>query len=461
MDTRRTFADPEADEDGSSRYGRSGGGEAGYGRSPAEEGGSESSFETDEAGPDGAEADTEAGDAESSLASDHARMSNVAAPSAGGPSEGNDDEAGDEAGAVEADSAEAGEESGFEEAVGWNPDDRFPRESGSEEGSLDAYFAEASASDEAEQQEFFGAIAAVLLPVIKPAATALLSQLVQSGSSALANLLKRRMQQAGAGRPRLPVPKRRETDATEAGGLSLEGFDAEAASRLMDQLETVFPDDDRRRITPTTRPAHWRRVCHLSITNAYGRRYVGTGFFIGPRTVATAGHCVYMPTNGGWVRGIEVAPGRDGDLRPYGTVRATRFCTVRGWAIGRKRSCDYGVIQLPKSFNNRSIGYFSIAAREDDKLRNKKVNVAGYPADKTIGELWYAGRILKAVKPYTIEYDISTYGGQSGSGVYVKEGGKRQVVAIHTNGGLRVNSATRITRPVFGNLQAWIKEGSS
>ena len=46
-------------------------------------------------------------------------------------------------------------------------------------------------------------------------------------------------------------------------------------------------------------------------------QWIGTGWFIGPHTLITAGHVVYIKNSGvpgrdGWVKRIQVMPGRNG-----------------------------------------------------------------------------------------------------------------------------------------------------
>jgi V8-like Glu-specific endopeptidase len=74
---------------------------------------------------------------------------------------------------------------------------------------------------------------------------------------------------------------------------------AEQAARV---LEVIIGNDDRVRIERTT-DVPWRRYCALRITFPKGV-FRGTGFLIGPRAVATAGHCVYMHDQGGWARSV-------------------------------------------------------------------------------------------------------------------------------------------------------------
>jgi V8-like Glu-specific endopeptidase len=78
--------------------------------------------------------------------------------------------------------------------------------------------------------------------------------------------------------------------------------------------EVVIGRDDRVQITNTT-AYPWRTICSLIITARDGSRWIGTGWLVGPRTVITAGHCVYMHKRGGWARSIEVIPGRNAVLR--------------------------------------------------------------------------------------------------------------------------------------------------
>src|SRR5687768_14420857 len=55
-------------------------------------------------------------------------------------------------------------------------------------------------------------------------------------------------------------------------------------------LEAVIGDDDRKRVTPAFMLRNpWRQICALRITSKSNRTYVGTGWFIAPGVLATAG----------------------------------------------------------------------------------------------------------------------------------------------------------------------------
>ena len=230
---------------------------------------------------------------------------------------------------------------------------------------------------------------------------------------------------------------------------------AQDAALARAALEVVLGADDRVQITSTTIPP-WRWICSLRITAANGAQFIGTGWLVGPRTVMTAGHCVYMHSQGGWAREIEVAPGRNGASRPFGSARATVFRSVSGWVNSHDRNHDYGAILLPSTHRfGDQLGIFGYAALSDAELLNLTLNLSGYPGDKPAGTQWFHSRVTSSVTPRTIVYNIDTAGGQSGSPVWRLQGGVRHAVGIHTNGALSGNSATRIIPEVAGNIAAW------
>jgi V8-like Glu-specific endopeptidase len=222
--------------------------------------------------------------------------------------------------------------------------------------------------------------------------------------------------------------------------------------------ETVQGADDRVQVTNTA-VAPWRMHASLQITAADGSLWIGTGWFISPRVLVTAGHVVYIQHSGvpgrdGWVREITVIPGRNGSTMPFGSSKSVRFYTVHGWSDGGSEEYDYGAIVLPDKLGERT-GWFGLGAYSDDVLATLAANVSGYPGDKPSGTQWYHARRVDSTGVRKVFYDTDTAGGQSGSAVYRIHNGQRYAFAVHAYGGARVNSGTRITRPVFDNLQAW------
>ena len=226
---------------------------------------------------------------------------------------------------------------------------------------------------------------------------------------------------------------------------------------LIDQVraEVVIGPDNRIRVQNTT-TYPWRAVCALRMTAANGARYIGTGWLISPRTVITAGHCVFMHDAGGWVRSIEVIPGMNDSARPFGSHVGTTLRSVSGWTQSKNRDYDYAAIILPPG--NRpgaQTGTFGFAVRDDAFLRNAALNLSGYPGDKGGAQQWFRAEKATGLAARVITYDIDTAGGQSGAPVWVLQNGQRYAVGVHTNGAASGNSATRIVQPVFNNLQNW------
>ena len=88
--------------------------------------------------------------------------------------------------------------------------------------------------------------------------------------------------------------------------------------------ESVRGKDGRVHVANVTR-IPWRYICQLIITMKDGRKSRCTGWFISPRTVMTAGHCVYSHSAGGWAQSIEVIPGMNGAFQPFGSAVGTSF----------------------------------------------------------------------------------------------------------------------------------------
>ena len=339
------------------------------------------------------------------------------------------------------------QESTYEEATGWN------EQAASETGQLGAD--EATAVDagtvEADQQEFFQ----FLIPLLKP----LIGTVLPAAGKALAGsgLPAQLLQGLGGlfGQPQRRPAVRREAAGNGNGGLEAVGFDEAAVAEYIHQLEVVIGTDDRVQIT-NTRVVPWRRIVHLMITAGNGRKFLGSGALVGPRTIITAAHCVYMHSQGGFVREIQCSPGRNGDQKPYGTTNGSRVWTVRGWTVHRNPDCDYAAIILPRPVSQQDPGWFGFANLNDIELMSSRLNMSGYPGDKPLGTQWFHGRVARSVSARRIFYDIDSMGGQSGSPVWLRRpDGKRYMVGIHTTGSPTGNSAVRINQQVMQNLRNW------
>jgi V8-like Glu-specific endopeptidase len=232
--------------------------------------------------------------------------------------------------------------------------------------------------------------------------------------------------------------------------------------------ETVLGTDERVRISDTEK-LPWRMVAGLRLVPKppFTSTYIGTGWFIGPKTLLTAGHCVFSESDfGGWIGSIDVSPGRNGTKLPYGTVTATRFSALNVWQASANADFDMGCIHLDEALGAK-VGYFKVASMSDSDLEGALLNISGYPADRGNGEQQYfhANRVLRT-SARRIYYDIDTYGGQSGSPVWHQSDPQSEpiAVAVHAYGvggtasnlGIVANSGPRLTPEVVETIKQWI-----
>lgn len=375
---------------------------------------------------------------------------------------------------VEATAAELGAESGEESAVSdLKGIEGFEEtaSTGTESEATETVLSEVG-EELAVQAEFLPILASLIPTLVSTAGPVVAKGIASVLSPKAKKTIKRLPPPPPLGAPRPPagnvgallaqIAQLLRTLPTRAGESSVEAAEEAVVSEAVVSeavavLEVILGKDDRVRIQKTSE-IPWRRICALRITFPTGSVYRGTGFFIGPRTLATAGHCVYLHGQGGWARKIEVIPGANGSDRPYGSAESSQLRSVGGWVNGKRPESDYGCIVLPSgAFGGRNLGQFAVGVLSPKALVAKPAVLAGYPGDKPFAEMWGMARKIKTVSPTTLTYDIDTVGGQSGAPVYIKRNGTRTVVGIHNYGAVTGNSATRVTSDVYKRLAAWSK----
>ena len=216
--------------------------------------------------------------------------------------------------------------------------------------------------------------------------------------------------------------------------------------------EAIIGIDSRKRIQPPFK-FPYTAICSLKITSQDGQRFIGTGFFVGPRVVITAGHCVYMHDHGGWAKNIEVIPALDGSTKTYGSAISSNYQSLVGWTKNKDTGYDYGAIILPENAAlGQKTGWFGYCYHTNDSyFKNLAITLSGYPGDKGGSQQWGMSGVSTGVtnNGRKFAYQIDTYGGQSGSPVWEVKNNSYYVKGIHTTGSSNSNYATRINKNIF------------
>lgn len=234
------------------------------------------------------------------------------------------------------------------------------------------------------------------------------------------------------------------------------------ASGSADLRNIIVGVDNRTRIA-ATQSFPWRCICNLEILSRDGRSFFATGWLAAPRLVVTAGHCVFHnEVLGGWAKSILIIAGRNGSVRPFGTMIGKRFSCPAPWRQDALANYDLGCIHLDEPLGE-SLGYFSITAKSANMLRGAVVNLAGYPGDKGGKHLYHDANAISEVGAQTVTYLADARPGQSGSPVWVQQHSRDhpQVVGIHSGAvpldraRPQLNNAIKISNRIVNMLQEW------
>jgi glutamyl endopeptidase len=204
-----------------------------------------------------------------------------------------------------------------------------------------------------------------------------------------------------------------------------------------------------------------------------------SGFFYDDNTIATAGHCVYNVFPGSPNRRWATETGTvDVSRAAYWngstTVKPYGSCSVNGtpsasntWVTAPSPPYDYGAIRLASNCTLPG-DWFALSTASPSSAA-ASTYITGYPADlgRDIGNhfkmIKSTGQVLGVLSnPGRLCYNVSTYGGNSGSPVYQATNGVMTAYGIHNYGfasmpgcGQSQNAATRIDSTVLNSLTIW------
>lgn len=223
---------------------------------------------------------------------------------------------------------------------------------------------------------------------------------------------------------------------------------------------SIIGEDGRVQVTDTT-VFPYSAIVELEVNFRYAAAQC-SGWMIAPDRIATAGHCLYYGSFGGWAESITAYPGRNGTNAPFGSFAAKHWSVPQRWINRRATGVDYGVIQLDSPIGD-TVGYFGYKYTEKENFfPGRAATVGGYPGDKVNAQAntqWTMQGQISRARPRRLFYPIDTFAGQSGSPLYGRWNKRCNPCGfgIHTygvGGGWTENSATRITKNVFDFFQS-------
>ena len=288
-----------------------------------------------------------------------------------------------------------------------------------------------------------------------------------------------------------------------------ESWSTPFATEMAPWVQHEVIGEDERQLVSNTLPVPYRWICGLDVTfnKPYPRNWPGgfgrgTGLLVGPREVLTAAHNIYPDGKSG-PASVYVTPGRNGDLEPFGRVKAVAY-SVPANAFGKRgilQWYDYAVVTLEnavgrqsfKALGNEPLGYWGSAklgqatmltALNLSFMIGKRVTVCGYPGDRCgtkpyvpktrtcskqdqASTQWVHNGVVSAMPKSSRRFfhTADTYAGQSGSPVWIKfTNGRRYLVGVHVDAHRVIvddkfshNIAVHLSNHVLAIVRSWIK----
>lgn len=226
----------------------------------------------------------------------------------------------------------------------------------------------------------------------------------------------------------------------------------------------------------------YKTIGQLTITYPNNKVYYGSGVLVDSYHVLTAGHNTYSSKDGGWAKKIQFTPLMTGGSAPYGSAFMTYQRTYTSFINYNKKNPgstatninDIALLTLDRTMGSK-VGWMSYGYDNNNGrfASGTILNTAGFPAAGGYnGKTMYfsSGKIAglssdsRAIRYY--QSQITTYGGQSGSPVwlYKSSDGSRVVYGIHVAGSGKASSlnfATRITQSIYDQIGKWRSSDST
>jgi len=223
---------------------------------------------------------------------------------------------------------------------------------------------------------------------------------------------------------------------------------------------SIFPPDERQRITPTT-DFPWRTVCKLKSIMPDESRIDGTCVLIDDFHALTAGECIYDASRGGWATSVEIIPGLDGDYRPYYHAMATQLRAPAIWTTEQATEHNWALITLDRNVGLWT-GYMGMFTTTDlDWYTTVPFGIAGYQGDLDDGLGLYWDQDVSRVATELLHwYYMDATAGMSGGPVFTQIEDADYICSIHTSGddGTGSNHGTKLNQERLDYIATCVAE---
>ena len=211
---------------------------------------------------------------------------------------------------------------------------------------------------------------------------------------------------------------------------------------------TVFGKDDRI-LVKNVSLYPYTATARLTVTYQDGSVSYGSGFMVGPKLLATAGHMLINKSNS-HMKDVVIEFGlyKEGNYF-YRTKKFTQYIYYGGYS-GYDPYTDYGFIVLSSRVGTNVTGTFGI---DPNIAVGRTVSVSGYPGGNPY--MYVANGKMLAVEDDLLTYDADMTPGESGGPVYYLTA-DRDAYAVGINSG--ENNICNYGRRLNASLMGWLAE---